>query len=96
MQPDVHVIHNELASRFETTVEGLVSVAEYRRSGDQILFTHTGVPPQLRGRGIAAELAHAALEYARAEHLQVVPLCWYIAQYIHRHPEYASLVQSQQ
>ncbi|MFN8478879.1 MAG: GNAT family N-acetyltransferase [Kouleothrix sp.] len=94
MQQDVDVIHNAAASRFEATIDGLVSVAEYRRSGAQMIFTHTEVPPQLQGRGIAAELAHAALEYASAEQLQVVPLCWYIAQYIHRHPEYAALVQA--
>ncbi len=93
MSQDIEVTHNAAAGRFETTVDGLQSIAEYSRSGDQILFTHTYVPSQQRGRGIASKLAYAALEYARAENLQVVPLCWYIAQYIRRHPEYQPLVR---
>lgn len=92
---DLKVEHNEAAQRFEATVEGRLAVAEYERDGDAIVFTHTGVPAALRRRGIASELARAALETARAQRLTVVPRCPFVAGYIARHPEYADLVSPQ-
>lgn len=90
---DVQVAHNEAASRFEVTVQGQHSELSYRRDDNRILFTHTFVPPALRGRGIAGKMAQAALEYARENKLVAVPLCSYMASYIRRHPEYQPLVQ---
>jgi predicted GNAT family acetyltransferase len=89
---ELRVEHNEAAQRFEATVEGRLAVAEYERAGDAIVFTHTGVPAELRGRGIASELARVALETARTRQLTVVPSCPFFAGYIRRHPEYADLV----
>jgi hypothetical protein len=37
-------------------------------------------------------LARAALDTARADGLEVVPLCPYVAAYIRRHQEYLPLV----
>lgn len=88
----VEVANNPSEGRFEVREEGQLAVVDYRRSGDLIAFTHTGVPEPLRGRGIADAMAHAALEYAREHRLGVVPLCPFVAGYINRHPEYRSLV----
>ena len=44
------------------------------------------------GRGVAGDLVKAALDYARAQGLRVVPACSYSAAYVQRHPEYADLV----
>ena len=88
----VTVVHNEAARRFEAAVEGRLAVAEYRRAGEAIVFTHTEVPAALEGRGIANALAHTALERAHDEHLTVIPLCPFFAGYIRRYPEYAALV----
>lgn len=87
----VSVRHNPGASRFEARVAGQVAVLDYILKGDRILFTHTGVPPELEGRGIGSALARAGLEHARAAGLQVVPLCSFVATYIKRHPEEAEL-----
>ena len=91
--PPVTVIHNPDAHRFEATVEGQTAELTYRRSGDEIVFTHTGVPTALEGRGIGSALAKAGLEYAKAENLTVVPLCSFIRSYIERKPEYQPLVR---
>lgn len=91
MPHDLTVTHNQAEHRFEALVEGQLSVAEYQLNGGRMVFTHTEVPARLRGRGIANQLAHAALEYAREQNLAVVPLCWFIAEYIQRHPEYQPL-----
>lgn len=91
-QDGVRVGNNAAACRFEAEVDGQVAVAEYRRDGAAVVFTHTSVPEALRGRGVGGRLARAALEAARAEGLAVVPLCPFFAGYIRRHPEYAALV----
>jgi len=89
---EIAVLHNEAESRFEATVDGHLAECEYLLQQGTIVFTHTFVPPELRGRGIAEKLARTALEYARQQRLAVVPACSYLAAYVRRHPEYASLL----
>jgi predicted GNAT family acetyltransferase len=55
-------------------------------------MTHTGVPRELEGRGIAAALVETALTWAREQGYKVVPLCSYVRRYIGRHPEWQDLV----
>lgn len=92
MNAPLPVEHNEAAGRFETVVDGLLSVCEYRLQGGQLLLTHTEVPPALAGRGIAAALVAANLDWARAQGLRVRPLCSYVAAYMRRHPETRDLL----
>jgi predicted GNAT family acetyltransferase len=89
------VENNESAYRFEAMVDGEVALVAYRRTGDRIIFTHTEVPEALEGRGLGSKLAHAALEFARAEKLTVIPLCPFVAGYIRRHREYEELVSAE-
>jgi uncharacterized protein len=55
-------------------------------------LVHTEVPPALTGRGIAAQLVRAALEYARVSGLKVQPACSYVRTYMRRHPDTHSLL----
>jgi len=89
---DIMVRHNAAENRFETEVDGLLSVADYQLRGTEMIMTHTFVPPELRGRGIAGKLVRAALEHARSERLKIVPACSYVDVFIKRHPEYAPLL----
>ena len=86
------VHHDEAAGRFYADVDGHRCVCDYRRQGDTLLFTHTEVAPQLAGRGIAAALVDAALEWARSQGLRVRPLCSYVAAYMRRHPRTQDLL----
>jgi predicted GNAT family acetyltransferase len=88
----VEVVHNAVASRFETVVDGMLCVLEYRLHDRVMTITHTGVPEAVGGRGIASALATAAFDTARREHWRVVPACSYALVWIERHPEYADLV----
>ena len=88
----LEIRHNIAASRFEIQVENDIAMLDYRQRGNMITFTHTGVPTELEGRGIGSQLARAGLEYAREKSFKVVPLCWFVAGYIERHPEYKSLL----
>lgn len=88
---DLTIVHNPAASRFEAVVDGLSCVAAYHRSGDLIDMHHTGVPRALEGRGIAAALVRAALDWAAAEGLKVRPSCSYVRVYMQRHPQTQTL-----
>jgi predicted GNAT family acetyltransferase len=91
---EVPVIHNEEAHRFETQVDGLRALIAYRRFPDRIVLIHTEVPPALEGKGLAAKLARTALDFARANHLCIVPLCPYVAIFLRKHSEYHDLLST--
>ena len=85
--------HNEEQSQFETVVDGHTGYAAYDLEGsDRIVFTHTIVPSEIEGRGVASAIVKHALDHARAKNLKVVPQCAYVAAYIKRHPEYEDLL----
>ncbi len=88
----LRIEHRPEASRFEVVVDGRLCVCEYLRRDDVLLFTHTEVPRALSGRGIAATLVQAALDWARAEGLKVRPLCSYVAAHMRRHPQTQDLL----
>ena len=90
MEPIVR--HNAATSRFEIEIDGHLSVAQYELAGPRMIFTHTLVPPELRGRGVAEKLVRAALNDARAAGRRVVPQCSYVAKFIERHEEYQDLL----
>ncbi|MGD8867512.1 MAG: GNAT family N-acetyltransferase [Gemmatimonadales bacterium] len=91
--PQAEVVHETDKDRFAVYFEGETAVLEYRLSEDEVIYTHTGVPSALEGRGIGSLLARTGLDWARAEGLRVVPVCSFVAGYIKRHPEYAELTE---
>lgn len=50
-------------------------------------FTHTGVRTEHEGKSLAAQLVRRGLDDARAEGVEIVPACSYVADYISRHPQ---------
>jgi predicted GNAT family acetyltransferase len=86
------VRHNLAENRYEIEIDGLLAVAEYQNREGRQVFTHTFVPEELRGRGLAEALVGKALEDATAAGRKVVPACSYVARYIDRHQQYQSLL----
>lgn len=78
---------NRSEQEFELTVDGHRAVAAYQLEGDTIVFTHTVVPPEIEGRGVASKLIRAALDSARDRGLKVVPQCRFVRAYMEKHPE---------
>jgi len=91
----ITVTNNEEAQRFESQVDGLRALLTYRRFPGRIVFNHIEVPPPLESKGLAAKLARTALDFARANHLRVVPQCPYVAAFIRKHTEYHDLVSAE-
>ena len=90
----ITVTNNEEAQRFEAQVDGLRALLTYRRFPNRIVFNHIEVPPPVESKGLAAKLVRTALDFARASHFRVVPLCPYVAAFIRRHAEYQDLVSA--
>lgn len=89
---EITVEHNRTAQCFEATINGHRAVAEYSIEEGRVAFTHTYVPVELRGKGIAEKLVRPALAWARSEKLRVVPRCSYVAAFIDRHAEFRDLL----
>lgn len=90
---EITVKDNQDEQRFEAHLNGYIAIAEYRREGNEIIFTHTEVPEALEGHGVASVLVRTALDTAREQQLSVIPLCPFVAGYIRRHHEYLDIVQ---
>ncbi|WP_345298352.1 GNAT family N-acetyltransferase [Candidatus Villigracilis affinis] len=89
---ELHVIHNAEKKRFEIQVDSYTAVLAYLLNGNIIVFTHTGVPPELEGRGIGSLLVKTGMQYAKEHNLKVNSLCWFVSGYIERHPEFQDLL----
>jgi uncharacterized protein len=81
------VKHNIAEGQFAITMENQTALLQYRRSGETMRLIHTEVPEPLRGRGLANQLARAALDYAHFNQLKVIPVCPFIQAYLKKHPE---------
>jgi uncharacterized protein len=86
---------NTTQGRFELDVAGGTAFINYWLRGDVVIMLHAEVPRELRGQGVGAKLVREALELVRSRNQTVNPRCSFVATYIHRHPEYQSLVAQQ-
>lgn len=89
----MHINHNFVAQRFETTLGGITAYLAYEIIDDNTLnYNHTIVPAELAGRGVGSALAKFALDYAQQTEHKIVPSCSFVANYLSKHPEYQTLV----
>jgi len=90
---ELYVRKNPDRPRFELVeFDDVVGVADYREVGDRMIVHHTEVARAMRGTGKGAQLVKGVLDAVRAEGKKVVPQCWFVAEFIDLHPEYADLV----
>jgi uncharacterized protein len=78
--------------RIEIEREGKIAYLEYSLSKEVLELTHTEVPEQLRGLGLASSLADTALHWAQEKNLKVDVICPFVRAYVERHPQYHDLV----
>jgi predicted GNAT family acetyltransferase len=81
------VTDNAARNRYELQDEAGIAVAYYERRGNAIAITHTRVPEQLRGRGLAGILIKAAIADIRTRGLRLISECPFVTRYLQRHPE---------
>lgn len=64
---------------------------EPRGSKDVRVATHTVVPPEIGGRGIAGLLVDRLIADAREQGFKIVPQCSYVAAKFDKNPDWADL-----
>jgi uncharacterized protein len=92
MEPEV--IHEKENQRFVIYADGNEVYVEYKMEEKEINLYHTFTHPALRGKGIAAHVVRAALEFAKENNLKVIPTCSYVQSFIAKNDEYKELVAS--
>ncbi len=79
--------HDQSAQRFTTEVDAQHAELDYTVAGSVMTITHTRVPKEIGGRGIAAELMRAALQVAARRGLSINPACSYAAAFMRKHAQ---------
>ena len=86
MEPD---IQHEVGKRYYIQFDDERAELTYRVLGENLVdFTHTYVPPEHRGRGIAEKLVEHALEETLQRGCRFRASCWYVDAYARRHPRF--------
>lgn len=89
----MEVKHDTKTQDFYVKVGEQISSLRYKKTDEKTLeFYSTYVPAELRNRGIAAQLAKHALDYAEAQGYHVIASCSYVQSYIEHHPQYNQLL----
>jgi len=91
---NVEVRDNPEQQRFELATDAGPAVALYRWDGDLMVIFHTEVPRELRGKGYGDRLVRGVLDEVRRRKLKVVPLCWFVREFVERNPGYGDVVTS--
>lgn len=93
MSGDAVVRQNQEEHRFEIDTDGGPAFVDYIIDGDEITFTHTEVPKEAEGKGIASALVAAAMAHARESKLRVISECAYVTSWLKRHHEYDDILR---
>ncbi|UYZ84381.1 N-acetyltransferase [Entomomonas sp. E2T0] len=79
----VEIIHDVMEHQFKVNINESCAYLAYANMGDRTIDCYrTFVPEALRGRGIAAELTKAVLDYAEQNSLKIIPTCSYVEKYM--------------
>lgn len=87
------ITHDTGSRSFVCMVDGYRCNADYEEPDTETLdLVHTYVHPDLRGRGVAAELLKAFSRYAMDAGKKVLPTCSYAVVFYKRYKDFTHLV----
>lgn len=94
MQADIRRDEKDGRGRYAVaTADGQDAYLTYVRSSpDHIAIDYSFVPPQARGRGVAAMLVLRAVQDARESGTSVTPVCGYVAAEFRRHKDWQDVL----
>ena len=78
--------------RFVVKADDQEVYVEFEMRNNKMELDHTYTHPELRGKGLAAQVVRAALEYAKENNFKVIPTCSYVRSFISKNEEYKELV----
>ena len=91
--PEVTVRDNTESLCYDALIDGeVIGTIVYEHAGSRMVFMHTIVDPEFRGRGVATTLVRAALDDVRAKGMTLTNYCGFVAEFITARPQYADLI----
>ena len=69
-----------------------LAVMSYTVAGSRVIIDHTDVDDRLRGKGAGKQLVKSAVEWARADKVQLLPLCPFARSVFEKTPEYSDVL----
>ena len=87
MSTDYTLIHNKAECQYEYHIEGHLARVVYEDKDGVLHLTHTFVPKELGGRGIAGALVTDVMKDIEQRALKMKPACSYIVAYVEKHTE---------
>jgi uncharacterized protein len=94
--PEVTVRDNTESLCYDALVGGeVIGTIVYEHAGSRMVFRHTIVEPEFRGRGVATTLVRAALDDVRAKGMTLTNYCGFVAEFIAARPQYADLINAE-
>lgn len=85
--------HAPEADRYEAYRDDvLVGYIDYEVEGNVLTLTHTIVPEEFGGQGIATAMARGVLDAIRDSGKQIVPECPFLVKWVEKNPDCADLV----
>jgi predicted GNAT family acetyltransferase len=69
-----------------------LAVMSYTVAGSRVIIDHTDVDDRLRGKGAGKQLVNSAVEWARADKVQLLPLCPFARSVFEKTPEYSDVL----
>ncbi len=89
------VEHNQNEKMFFVKIDKDLAFIKYDLSDPETMDIYkTYVPESLRGKGLAGQLAQAALDFALRENKKVIPSCSYVDSFMTKNTAYQNLRKS--
>jgi len=85
------LIHNKDECKYEYHIEGHIAYITYDDQNGAMHLTHTIVPKELAGKGLARTLLEDVLQEIKKENKKAVAKCSYIVKYQEKTPEASDL-----
>jgi hypothetical protein len=94
--PEIAVRDNAESQTYDALIgDQVIGTIVYEHAGPRIVFRHTIVEPEFRGRGIGTTLVTRALDDVRAKGITLTNCCGFVSEFIAAHPGYADLIDAE-
>ncbi len=81
------LIHNKDESKYEYRIDGHIAYIAYDEQNGNMYLTHTIVPEELAGKGLARKLLEDVLQEIKKANKKAVAQCSYIVKYQEKNPQ---------
>ena len=81
------LIHNVEECKYEYHIDGHIAYITYEDQAGNMHLTHTIVPDELAGKGLAKTLLKDVLQQIKKDNKKAVAKCSYVVKYLEKNPQ---------